>query len=78
MSAPPLDTTAEAEASSNLSILAITPSTPDVSDSKDDKLRRLWVMWPQTEAYSQSELLEAVKAASTEAQVCWDTDSDNL
>ena len=64
MSAPPLDTTAAAEASSNLSILAITPSTPDVSDSKGDKLRRLWVMWPQTEAYSQSELLEAVKAAS--------------
>jgi hypothetical protein len=64
MSAPPLDTTAAAEASSNLSILAITPSTPDVSDSKDDKLRRLWVMWPQTEAYNQSELLEAVKAAS--------------
>ena len=54
-------TTAEAEASS---ILSITPRTPTGPDSKDDKLRRLWVMWPQTEAYSQPELLAAVKAAS--------------
>ena len=61
MSAPPLDTTAEAEASS---ILSITPSTPTASGSKDDKLRRLWIMWPQTEAYNQPELLAAVKAAS--------------
>ena len=64
MSAPQLDARAEAEASSNPSILAITPTTPTVSDSKDDKLRRLWVMWPQTEGYSKSTLLAAVVAAS--------------
>jgi len=45
------------------SILTITPKAP-ASESKDDKLRRIWVIWLQSEPYSQAQLLAAVRAAS--------------
>lgn len=45
------------------SIVTITPRAP-ASGSKGDKLRRIWVVWLESERYSQAELLRAVQAAS--------------